>query len=289
MSAIGYYPGCSLRGSAAEYDHSVRAIAQRLGVELQEVPQWVCCGATSAHAIDHTAALALAADTLAKAHAAGIQQVLAPCAMCYQRLASAHRELSDKPQLAAQLGQAMGEGDGQGMAKVEALSLLNWLESVGPDAIKTQVTKPLSGLKVACYYGCLLVRPPKLTGVVNFEAPRQMEKVVEAIGAQPLRWTMATECCGASFSLSRKEAVLRLSRRIYDSAKKAGANVICLACPMCHNNLDMRQSEYAGALGDLPIVYLTQLMGLAFGLNEKQLGLDKHFVPAEGIMQTCHA
>ena len=257
-------------------------------MELQEVPQWVCCGATSAHAVDPHAALALAADTLAKAHGAGMKQVLAPCAMCYQRLAAAQHELAQKPDLARQLAQAMGESAADGMGQVQAVSLLNWLETLGVDGVKACVTRPLDGLKVACYYGCLLVRPPKVTGVADCETPRGMERILQALGAAPLRWSMGTECCGGSFALSRKESVLRLSRRIYDAARKAGANVICLACPMCHNNLDMRQGEYLGAAGDLPVVYLTQLMGLAFGSSEKQLGLDRHFVPAEGIGSKCH-
>jgi heterodisulfide reductase subunit B len=247
----------------------------------------VCCGATSAHAIDHHAALALAADTLAKAHGAGIKQLLAPCAMCYQRLAAGGHELAHKPELAKKVAGALGEKSAESVTGVETMSLLGWIETLSGDAVKALVKRPLKGMKVACYYGCLLVRPPEVTGVSEVEVPRGMERMLEKLGATAVRWSMATECCGGSFALSRKEAVLRLSRRIYDSAKKAGADVVCLACPMCHNNLDMRQAEYTGAAGDLPVVYLTQLMGLAFGVSEKELGLDKHFVPAEGIGATC--
>lgn len=280
MNAIGYYPGCSLRGTASEYDRSLRGVANRLGIELREVPDWVCCGATSAHAIDHNAALCLAADTLAKARRAGLNEVLAPCAMCFQRLAVAAHEMRERPGLAAELARALGEEATLGLEKVKPLSLLNWLGNGTAEALKAQVTRPLAGLKVACYYGCLLVRPPKITGTAQCEAPRDMEQIVKLLGGEPVRWSMATECCGASFALSQKQTVLRQGRRIYDAAHKANADVLCLACPMCHSNLDMRQDEMGIAKPDqLPVVYLTQLIGWAMGLDEAALGLKAHFVP----------
>jgi heterodisulfide reductase subunit B2 len=274
MSVLGYYPGCSLISSASEYDCSLRAVAGQLGVELREIPDWVCCGATSAHAIDHNVALCLAADTLAKARRAGLTEVLAPCAMCYQRLAVAAHELKHNSGIAAALDEAPG------LDQVKPLSVLGWLGNGVTGTLKSKVTRPLTGLKVACYYGCLLVRPPKITGIQQVEAPRQMEQIVTLLGAQPVRWSMATECCGASFALSQKSTVLRQGRRIYDAAKEAGADVFCLACPMCHANLDMRQGEMGiTAEAQLPVIYLTQLIGWAMGLGAATLGLDKHFVP----------
>ncbi len=280
MTTIGYYPGCSLRGTASEYDRSLRAVAARLGTELREIPDWVCCGATSAHAVDHAAALCLAADTLAKAARAGQNQVLAPCAMCYQRLAVAAHELREQPGLSSKLAAALGENPDCGLDKVRPLSLLGWLGNGASESLPAQVSRPLTGLKVACYYGCLLVRPPKITGAANPEVPRDMERVIKILSGQPVRWSMATMCCGASFALSQKSTVLRLGLRIYESAKQAGADVLCLACPMCHANLDMRQNEMGIAAGDqLPVVYLTQLIGWAMGLDESALGLNSHFVP----------
>lgn len=275
MSVLGYYPGCSLISSASEYDRSLRAVAGQLGVELREIPDWVCCGATSAHAIDHNAALCLAADTLAKARRAGLTEVLAPCAMCYQRLAVAAHELKHNLKIAAAMDEAPG------LENIKPLSVLGWLGN----GVKLTVKRPLTGLKVACYYGCLLVRPPKITGVKDVEVPRQMEAIIKLLGGQPVRWSMATECCGASFALSQKSTVLRQGRHIYDAAKKAGADVFCLACPMCHANLDMRQGEM-GIVGkdQLPVIYLTQLIGWAMGLDAATLGLDKHFVPTSGVL-----
>jgi heterodisulfide reductase subunit B len=275
MSVLGYYPGCSLHGSASEYDQSLRAVAGKLEVELREIPDWVCCGATSAHAIDHEAALCLAADTLAKARQAGLAEVLAPCAMCYQRLATAACEMRRRPAIAAALDEEPG------LENIKPVSVLGWLGNGASDKLKEKVTRPLTGLKVACYYGCLLVRPSKITGLREVEAPRQMEKLVTLLGGEPVRWAMAMECCGASFALSQKSTVLRQCRRIYDAAEEAGADVFCVACPMCHANLDMRQSELGIPAGArLPVIYLTQLAGWAMGLEAPTLGLDKHFVPA---------
>jgi heterodisulfide reductase subunit B2 len=282
MATIGYYPGCSLSGTAAEYDRSLRAVAGKLGVQLQEIPGWVCCGATSAHAIDHAATLALAADTLAKARKAGMEQVLAPCAMCYQRLAAAAQEFGHKPELTQRTMQAMGESPELDVQKIKTLSLLQWLQGLPADAIKSLVVKPLKGMKEACYYGCLLVRPGKITGEKEVEAPRGMENLLLALGAEPVRWSMAIECCGGSFALSRKSVVLRQGETIVDAARKAGAQAIVLACPMCQANLDMRQAEFVAAgQSQLPVVYLTQLMGLAMGLGEDVLGFKGHFVPVK--------
>lgn len=280
MTTIGYYPGCSLNGTAKEYDLSLKAIAGKLGVELKEIPGWVCCGATSAHAIDPATSLALAADTLAKARKAGIEQVLAPCAMCYQRLASAVHEFGQHPHLAEKAMAAMGESSGLDIQKIQARSLLQWLAGIPAETIQKAVVKPLAGLKVACYYGCLLVRPGKITGEREVEAPRSMENLLTALGAAPVRWSMAMECCGASFALSRTGVVERQGQKIVEAARSAGAEAICLACPMCQTNLDMRQAGFTDAASKpLPIVYLTQLMGMAMGVSQKDLGFERHFVP----------
>jgi heterodisulfide reductase subunit B2 len=282
MSVLGYFPGCSLVSSACEYDRSLRAVAAGLGIELREVPDWLCCGATSAHAVDRDAAWCLAADTLSKARHAGIDHVLAPCAMCYQRLASVVHEMKRRPELAVRLAEAFG--DSPGLEQVKPLSVLDWLGNGVTDRLEPLVVRPLTGLRVACYYGCLLVRPPKITGIREVEAPRQLEQVVTRLGGQPVRWNMCTECCGASFALSRKEAVLRQGRLIFDAARRAAADVFCVACPMCHANLDMRQGQMGIAPAEqLPVLYLTQLMGWAMGLDAKVLSLGTHFVPVDRL------
>ncbi len=283
MKSLGYYPGCSLSGTAAEYDKSLRAAAVTMGIELQEVPEWICCGASSAHAVDHEAALCMAADTLAKAKRGGIDRVLAPCAMCYQRLASVSHEMKQQPGLAKRLAEALGESAELGMDQVRPMSILDLMAETSDDEIKGWVKKPLTGLKVACYYGCLLVRPAKITGATEVESPQSMERVLRLIGAEPVRWSMAMECCGASFGVARTRVVIRQGGRVFNAAKSAGADLFCLACPMCHANLDMRQSTYGDGTA-IPVLYLTQLLGLAFGLPETALGLEGHFVPTKAAL-----
>jgi heterodisulfide reductase subunit B len=208
--------------------------------------------------------------------------------MCYQRLAVAVHEMGRNPQLCARVAQALGESPDIGLHRVRPLSLLNWLEQIDQEQMRSLVSSPLNGLKVACYYGCLLVRPPKITGVKEVESPRGMEKTVRVLGAQPVRWSMAMECCGASFAISRKGVVLRQGKRVYDAARKAGADVICLACPMCHSNLDLRQRQFNGDSDPpIPVLYLTQLLGLAFGLSGDELALKGHFVPVQDTLRRC--
>ncbi len=285
MSAIGYFPGCSLEGSAAEYDRSLRALAAKLGTELREVPDWICCGASSAHALDRHAALALAASTLASASRADLHEVLAPCAMCFQRLATAAHDLALNPPLERRLAEAMAQPEEAPLTRVRVLSVLRWLGQVPAQELAARVVKRLGGLKVACYYGCLLTRPPAVTGCADPEAPRDMEQLVAAVGGEPVRWSMALECCGGSFAVSRKAVVLRQAQSLVGSARQAQADVICVACPMCHANLDLRQRELHGARGrPLPVVYLTQLLGLALGVGGEDLGFEAHFVPVAPVM-----
>ncbi|MBI4862119.1 MAG: CoB--CoM heterodisulfide reductase iron-sulfur subunit B family protein [Candidatus Riflebacteria bacterium] len=287
MDTIGYFPGCSLQGSAFDYDRSVRALAQQLSIVLREIPDWVCCGASSAHAVDREVALCLAADTLAKARRAGLDEVLVPCAMCFQRLAAASQELTEHRSLAGEIAGALGGPADLDLTRVKAVNPVEWLVRLLPGTLGTRARRPLTGLRVACYYGCLLVRPPKVTRVEEPEAPRQMEGILKALGATTVRWGRATECCGASFSLSRKSVVLRQGLRIWELAVEAGANVLCVACPMCHANLDMRQSEFLSEGQEaLPVLYLTQLAGLAAGLGPEQLGLGDHFVSVDRLLST---
>jgi heterodisulfide reductase subunit B len=290
MTGIGYFPGCSLEGSAAEYDRSLRALAAKLGAELREVPEWVCCGASSAHALDGDAALALAAANLGSASRADMDEVLAPCAMCFQRLATAAHELARHPALARELADAMAQPEEAPLTRVRVVSVLRWLGDVPPQDLAAKVVKPLAGLKVACYYGCLLTRPAAVTGCADPEAPRDMEKLVAAVGGEPVRWPMALECCGGSFAVSRKEVVLRQAQALVASARRTAADVICVACPMCHANLDLRQRELVGPEGaPLPVVYLTQLLGLALGVPGEALGFDAHFVPVAPVVAAALA
>jgi heterodisulfide reductase subunit B len=278
---VGYFPGCSLHSTAREFDLSLRAVADPLGLELEEVHDWSCCGSSSAHATDHLLSIALAARNLSLAEQQGLSHVMAPCAACFSRLAAARHEMAHDEEQARLVRPMLARPFHNTVEVQNVVALLQGL--AGP--IKARAT-PLSDLKVACYYGCLLVRPP---GVVQFddpEDPTSMEEVVAATGATAVRWSRRLDCCGASFSLSRVGSVVRLGRAILEDAKANGAQAVVVACPMCHSNLDLRQSAMqarGGASLGLPILFLTQLVGLALKLDPRSLGLERHFVSAAGL------
>jgi heterodisulfide reductase subunit B2 len=283
---IGYYPGCSLHGTARELDESLRAVTSALDCELVELDDWSCCGASSAHATNRFLAVALPARNLALAEAQGHDTVLAPCAACFNRLAAARHAAATDHALAARLPELLGRPFGN---RVAVRNLVDVLRELGP-AIKAAATRPLSGLKVACYYGCLLVRPPEICAFDDPEQPTSMEEVVRATGAEPVSWSMRLECCGGAFSVSRTASVVRLGRAILEDARRAGAEVLVVACPMCHSNLDFRQSAMVGRGEEpLPVLYLTELVGLALGLDAGKLGLGRHFVATAPVVRRAVA
>lgn len=280
---IGYYPGCALHGSSNDYERSVRACLGALGARLKELDDWICCGATAAHAINATLATALPARNLALAERDGVAELLAPCPMCSMELLKARRALARDPALRRKMADIV-ELEVQG--KTEILNLIQVFQKIGLDAVKAAVRKPLEGVTAACYYGCLLTRP---AGVVQFDDPEQpgsMEAIVEALGAKAADWNCKTECCGAGLTMSNEALVLELSNRILSNARAHGATCIVLACPMCHVNLDMKQADVEKTYGlthGLPVYYLSDLVGLALGLGEQDLGIDRHFVKSPSM------
>lgn len=272
-----YYPGCSLHSTAKEYDLSTRAVCQALGIELEEVPDWNCCGATSAHSLSRELSIVLPLRNLAKAEEMGLD-VVTPCAACFNRLKFADAVVKDDPELLESLTAEYGLSYN---GSVNIMSLLAAIGQVGEEAIKAHVTRELTGMKVACYYGCLLVRPPDVVGFDDPENPKSLDDLMATLGAEAVNWPYKTECCGASLSLSKPEVVVKLTHDILAMAKRAGANCISTACPLCQGNLDLRQSQVESSYGErfgLPIFYFTQLMGYAFGLPNSSLGLNKHMV-----------
>jgi len=275
---IGYYPGCSLLGSSREFDESVRACAAALDLELVQVPDWNCCGASSAHVLDHKLSLSLPARILAQAEAAGLTEVLAPCAACFNRLASARAELVADPDLLKDVAEVI---DLPFTGKVKVVNVLEVLDRC-QDALKAKSVAPFAH-KVACYYGCLLVRPPRVVQFDRPEDPQSMDRMMKAAGAEPVAWNFKTECCGAAFSVTRTQMVARMSGKIVADAARHGAEAIVVACPMCHSNLDMRRPEINAHLGadhQIPVLFITQALGLAMGLDPEALGLQRHMVPA---------
>lgn len=285
MSAnYAYYPGCSLHGTSKEYDMSVRAVFGRLGIELQEIEGWICCGATPAHAVSPDLALALSAKNLAGARAMN-KDVVVPCAACFNRMKTAAKHLGHDNKLRDKIN-ALAESDYSGGTDVKHIVTI--LKEVGAEKIAPLITKKLEGLKVACYYGCLLLRPPKIMEFDDPENPTIMESIISMTGAEPVDWNFKAECCGATHSVPRTDIVLKLTNDILSDAKSNGADVIAVGCPLCHVNLDMRQSEIEAKYKvdyKMPIVYITQLVGLAMGISPAELGLSKLVVPAVPVLK----
>ncbi len=281
MTQFGYYPGCALHGSSNDYEKSVQACMKTLGVKLQELNDWICCGATAAHSLNHLLSVALPARNLGIAERDGFGDVLAPCPMCSMELLKARRSLNEDAALRKQISEIV-ELNVEG--KTEVINLIQLFQKVGLERIRELVKKPLEHLSAACYYGCLLTRPPKAVQFDDCEQPHSMEDILEVLGARSVRWNYATECCGAGMTMANEQTVLNLSNKILSNAAAHGANCIVVACPMCHVNLDMKQSDieraHAAAHG-LMVYYLSDLVGMALGLSEKELGIDKHFVVTE--------
>jgi heterodisulfide reductase subunit B len=285
MKSIGYYPGCSLRGGGIELDMSVRAVAQVAGVELRQIEDWNCCGATAAHNLSHELAVALPYRVLALAEAQGLTEVLTPCAACFSRLKGTNVRLARSKELTARM-QEIVEKPYNGTVKI--LNINEFLNRLLAEGLAEKLTTPLKGLKVAPYYGCLLSRGDGIVEGDDHEAPTSMDAAIKAAGAEIVPWNYATECCGGGFSMSMTDAVVDLSNAILADAKAAGADAIVTGCPMCHSNLDMRQRKInAAGYGpyEMPVLYLSELLGLAAGLEPKAVGLNRHFTDAMGVVK----
>jgi heterodisulfide reductase subunit B len=277
MSVYTYYPGCSLESTACEYDASVRAVFKALEVELHELEEWNCCGASSAHCVNPLLALALPARNLALAQSLGHDLVL-PCAACFNRHKSADYELRHDPDRRSELEAIVGfryQGNIAVRPLLEVLTI-----GVGLESIRGRVKRPLGGLKAVAYYGCLLVRPPQVTQFENPENPRLMNQLLETLGAEAVDWSYATECCGGGLSLTKSSAAARLVNRLAERAREAGAAAMVTSCPLCQINLEMRQS----GTQKLPIFYFTELMGLAFGLPEAESWWGKHLIDPRPLL-----
>jgi heterodisulfide reductase subunit B len=278
LLTYSYYPGCSLHASAKEYDESTRGLFKALNIGLKEVPDWCCCGATPAHNVDELLSISLCAKNLELSEQVEGDLAVA-CAACFSRLKVAQHKLADHPETRKQVEYAL---DAPLSVEKPVKHLLEILASdYGLEQLAAAVKKPLSELKVACYYGCLLTRPPGVPQLDCTEAPTIMERVIGATGAEAVPWSHRLECCGANFTLSRPGVVLKLSGDILASAKRAGADCIIVACPLCHGNLDIRQAEIEEASGEyygMPVFYMTQLLALAVGVSSHKLGLDSMIV-----------
>jgi heterodisulfide reductase subunit B len=283
---LAYYPGCSLHGTSGEFDASFKATAAALGLTLQEIPGWECCGNTAAHSINRLLAAALPVNELAKVEQdMRLDAVAVPCAACYSRFKTGAHEITESAETAADVRAVVGRAYNGG---VEVDNLIDvYHDAVGLEELQAKVTRPFAGLKVACYYGCLLTRPPKVTLADDPEYPTHMDEVVKALGCTPVDWNYKTDCCGASLALTEQQIVDDLVARILTDAKACGADAVSVACPLCQVNLDGRQTEIMRGKSDwqpIPVIFLSQLVGRAVGLGEKELGLKKHLIDITAVM-----
>jgi heterodisulfide reductase subunit B len=287
-----FYPGCTLHSTGVEFGASTELVCHTLGLELVEIDDWNCCGASSAHSIDHTLFLALPARNLAKAQDTGLDDLAIPCAACYSRLAAADLALRQDPTFRAHLEALL---DFHYQARVRPRNLLDILANdLTRETLAAHVQKPLAGLKLVSYYGCLLIRPPQYTQRWDDpEHPQSMDYVLELMGAQAIPWSYGIDCCGGSLTLNRSDVVVHLVDTLARAAHEAGADALVTACPMCMANVDGRQKYRGGAplprppkpdYPPLPIFYFTELMALAYGLPLARV-LAKHLVDPRPLLK----
>ena len=279
-----YFPGCSLKGTGRAYEQSLLPVFQALGVELEELDDWNCCGATAYMAVDELKACVLASRNLALAEKSGHKEMVAPCAACYLVMNKTQHYLHDSHQVNAVVQKALAAANLSYSGNTTVRHPLEVLvNAVGIDAIRKRVTNPLKGLKVAPYYGCQIVRP-----YATFDDqynPTSMDRLMEAIGCTVTEWPLKTRCCGASLTGTLPEPGLLCTYVLLKEAIKRGADVIATACPLCQFNLDSYHGNIKAKWEDsrIPTVFFTQLIGLAFGLSEKQMGLNRLVVPMKPL------
>jgi len=283
---IAYYPGCSLQASSELYDIQSRMVFRRLGLELKEIEDWNCCGATSASKTDDFLAIALPARNLGIADASGLAELVIPCSSCYSRMLVSQKKLLDDPGLKNKINAELTK---KVEGKIKISSILEVLVSKAISGeIAEKLIKKLEGLKPVCYYGCLLTRFPCDVKVPdNVENPQGMEIVCKVMGAQPLDWSYKTDCCGASAAINDTDTSLLLMSGILKDALAREANCFITTCPMCQLNLDAYQDrvgEKYGIQKRLPVYFITELLGIAMGLSPNEMLLNRHFIDSVGLL-----
>ena len=281
-----YYPGCSAHSTARDMHESAIAVARLLGIEMIEIKGWTCCGASAAHQTDRVMAAALPAANLLLSKEMGLDTVV-NCAACYNRMKTSNYEVSSSPAMRSKVAEAIGKEYDGSVAVRHFVEVL--LQNIGVDKLRKSFRRSLNGLKVACYYGCFLVRPHDVTRFDDPENPTSLDRLVTAMGGESLDWPHKVECCGGGLNLTRTDVVVKLSGSIIEMARMSDADCIAVACPMCQASLDLRQKDIERETGkklDMPIVYITQLLGLCLGASVKELGLNRLMVDPDAILQS---
>lgn len=286
MKYYTYFPGCSSsHGGAKAYGRSAQAVAKALDVELIELEDWNCCGSTPYSSVDELTSLCLSARNLALAEKRGLDLVT-PCSSCYVMLNRTNSHLKEYPPVKAKVDEALAAGSLEYHGTIRVRHLLDVLvNDVGYDAINSKVKRNLGGLKIAPYYGCQVVRPrPSFD---HSENPQSLDKLIASLGGEPVPFPLKSRCCGGALIISEEALALDLIRKLLDSAASNGAECLITVCPLCQTNLDAYQSRVNKKFKtnfNLPVLFFTQLMGLAFGLSDEDLGLKTCIVPAERVL-----
>ena len=271
---LSFYPGCSLEGMANDYARSIKAVFMGLEIDLIEIEDWSCCGATAAHSLSQSMSVLLPARNLAAAEKLGLD-IVSPCAMCFNRLRFSQqmirKKLFDIP------WPVTGDIQVHDMTRFFAEPLMI-------TSIKKRLLKPLSGLKVVCYCGCQMVRPPKITGYTDYENPQTLDRIVAAAGAEVIDWSYKSTCCGASIGIARREIRESLTRRILQKAGQSGAEAIVVSCPLCQSNLDIFQKDRPERR--IPVFYFTELLRLGFSQIGNPHWFKMHFTDPVPLLKT---
>lgn len=288
---IAYYPGCSAKGSSLDYELSTQAVLKALGIKTVEIADWNCCGSTPAHAVATDLSTALCTRNLALAAKQGADLIATSCPSCLSNHKHAYVRMQD-PDFRTRVNELLDEPAPEEMPEMTSVMQLI-AQQCDSDQIKSRVTKSLTGIKIAPYYGCLMSRPAELMQFGDPENPTLMESLLASCGADDiLDFPLKTECCGASAGIPHRPLTARNSGRILQLATNMGADCIAVCCPLCQMNLDLRQKQAGKAEGtkfDIPVLYFTQLMGIAFGCDADSLGLNKLCVSADRITDKIHA
>jgi heterodisulfide reductase subunit B len=290
MADYFLYSGCSLEASGVHYLISLEAVAKPLGITLKEIPDWNCCGASIAYVGGNELSVeVLAARNLAIAEANGGLDIVAPCSSCYIVLNKVNHKLQEKPALLAEVNEILAEGGLKYSGGIKVRHLLDVLfNDAGPDKIKSLVKKPLTGLKVGGYVGCQTVRP--FGEYDSVEQPTVQDRLIQALGAEAVHFPKKIRCCGSGLFLTELDYCYELARDILKDAIDNGAQIISTACPMCQMNLEAYQKKINKALGtnfNIPVVFITQLMAVAFGLSKKEAALDRLLISAGQVLKAA--
>lgn len=285
----GYYPGCSLEGISVEYNHSMRSLFNALDVTIEDLPDWICCGTLAAPSISRLLGVATPLWNVARAKQEGYEQLIAPCSACVYHFKNAEKQVDNDNELRGEVEAVLELPLSDLPRTVHPLEIL--IKDGFEERIKSTLVRDMSDLKVVCYYGCHISRPADVMQFDDPENPKSMDVLLNWVGVETFDWSSKSDCCGAHFSLIKPDIVVDLCTKLIEEALQAGADAIVVACPMCHANLDTRQKEIADRLGysvKLPILYFSQVLGYALGLEPNILGLKKHIVdPLPLMLEKC--